>query len=90
MTVATVGLDDQDPTPQATKGFGAREDADSTRQAQHSQANDTPTDVNMNAVVAREQAATITRMGDSFEANGDRRNKIADAIFAQWGLKKGE
>ena len=33
------------------------------RQAQHQQTNDTPTDVNMNAVVAREQAGTFALMG---------------------------
>ena len=43
--------------------------ADETRQAQMTESNDTPTDVNMNAVVAREQAGTYTLMGKNFEAN---------------------
>jgi len=66
--------------PEHSEGFGPAEDADATRQGQHSQSNDTPTDVNMNAVVAREQAGTLTLMGKNFEANADRRNKIFDAI----------
>ena len=35
----------QDPTPVHSQGFGPAESADETRQAQHTQANDTPTDV---------------------------------------------
>ena len=66
-----------------TYGHGPREDADATRQAQHTNANDTPTDVNMNAVVAREQAATLTLMGKNFEANADRRNKISDHLLGK-------
>lgn len=65
----------QTATPIATMGFGAREDADSTRQAQHMEANDAPVDVNYNAVMARAQAETIALMGKSFEANADLRNK---------------
>lgn len=68
----------QDPTPVATFGFGARESADETRQAQQQQANDTPTDVNMNAVVARSQALTFDALGKAFSSNQDRRDKIAD------------
>jgi hypothetical protein len=80
--MATVGLDDQDPTPQATKGFGPREDSDATRQAQHAQANDTPTDVNMNAVVARAQSITITRGSDNFELSTARLNNIFNDVAA--------
>jgi hypothetical protein len=69
--------------PQSTLGFGPRESADETRQAQHTQANDAPTDVNMNAVVAREQAGTLVLMGKNFEANADRRNKLFDAIISK-------
>lgn len=61
-------------TPVATMGFGARESADETRQAQQSFSNDTPTDVNLNAVACREQAATLTLMGKNFEANAMRFN----------------
>ena len=84
--VANTGVEDQTPT--ATKGFGAREDADETRQAQHTESNDTPTDVNMNAVVARSQAHTVDMAGKSFTANMDRRDKIADIIMAKWGGEK--
>ena len=68
------------PTPPATLGFGPRESADETRQAQHIEANDAPLDVNLNAVVAREQAGTFALMGKNFEANADRRNKIFDLL----------
>lgn len=73
-------------SPLFTRAFGTSEDVSSTRQAQHSQSNDTPTDVNMNAVVARAQAGTLVRMGESFEANADRRNKIADDKYANLKL----
>lgn len=64
--------------PGSTYGFGPRESADETRQAQQTVANDAPTDVNMNAVVARVQASTFALMQANFEANADRRNKIFD------------
>ena len=67
-------------TPPSTLGFGPREQADETRQAQQSVSNDAPTDVNMNAIIAREQGATAVLMGKNFEANADRRNKIFDVI----------
>ena len=73
--------------PESSSGFGGRENADETRQAQHTNANDTPTDVNMNAIIAREQGGTFTLMGKNFEANADRRNKIFDALSP--GLLKG-
>ena len=73
--------DVQDPTPVHSQGFGAAESADETRQAQQTQANDTPTDVNLNAVVARSQAETLVLMGKNFESNADRRNKLADQLM---------
>lgn len=71
----------QAATPLPDRGFGSYESALETRQAQHQQANDVPTDVNMNAVFGREQGATLVLMGKNFEANADRRNKVADFIF---------
>ena len=62
--------------PEHSEGFGPAENADDTRQAQHSQANDTPTDVNMNAVVARSQALTFDIAGKGFTANQDLREKL--------------
>lgn len=67
--------------------YGARSAADDTRQAQQSVSNDAPTDVNMNAILARAQGETITLMGKNFEANADRRNKIFDLIAQRDGLK---
>jgi hypothetical protein len=72
----------QDQTPVATMGFGAREDADSARQAQHMAANDTPVDVNFNAAVARSQVLTVDALGKSFVANQDFREKIQDRFLA--------
>ena len=77
--VTTIGTQDQ--TPVATMGFGAREDADSTRQAQHGLVNDMPVDVNMNAIFARSQATTIDAMGKSHEANMDMRQKLQDRLL---------
>ena len=72
------------PYSEPTRGFGAIEDADTTRQAQHSNANDTPTDVNPNAVVARSQALTFDIAGKNYEAGADRRRILADAILTQF------
>lgn len=70
-------------SPPSTFGFGPRENADETRQAQHQMANDSPVDVNMNAILARSQATTIDAMGKSFEANMDFRQKLQDRLLAK-------
>ena len=69
--------------PEAGTGFGARESADETRQSQQSFSNDTPTDVNFNAIVARSQALTVDVLGKNFEANADLRQKWADQKFGK-------
>lgn len=69
--------------PGSTYGFGPRESADETRQAQHALANDAPVDVNFNAIVARSQALTVDAIGKNFEANGDLRQKLQDRILAK-------
>lgn len=76
----------EDSTPVATKAFGQREDADATRQAQHMEANDAPLDVNMNAIVAREQALTFTVAGQQFTSNSDFRQKVQDRFLAKVGV----
>lgn len=75
----------QDDTPVASKGFGPREDADETRQAQHQMANDEPTDVNFNAIVARSQALTVDVAGKEFAANSDFRDKVQARYLAKVG-----
>lgn len=65
-----------------TYGYGPRENADETRQAQHTQANDTPTDVNVNAVVARSQTLTFDLAGKNFEASAARRRDLFDHMGA--------
>lgn len=71
----------QDQTPQHSQAFGPAEDADTTRQSQHTQANDTPTDVNLNAVVGRSQTLTFDIGGKNYEAGADRRRIMADAML---------
>jgi hypothetical protein len=61
--------------------YGPGVAADETRQAQQVQANDTPTDVNMNAVVARSQALTVDMAGKGFTAMQERRQILADEIL---------
>ena len=73
----------QTATPVATMGFGAREDADTTRQSQHMEANDAPVDVNMNAVTARVQAGTFAIMGGNFEAHANILNKLQERFLAK-------
>lgn len=63
--------------------FGPGVDADATRQAQHMAANDTPVDVNFNAIVARGQALTVEALGKGFVANEDLRQKYADRVFGK-------
>lgn len=84
-------------TPSRFDPYGPNALADETRQAQMTNANDTPTDVNVNAVVGRVQTSafvaqqeTLTLMGKSFEANADRRNKQFDdaAIWRSGNLGK--
>jgi hypothetical protein len=74
--------------------FGPVESADETRQAQHSVSNDAPTDVNFNAVLARQQAQTTALAGSEFEAASVRRANAADSaterrqILADQGIGK--
>ena len=70
-------------TPSRFDPYGPNALADETRQAQMQQANDVPTDVNFNAVVARSQALTVDIAGKDYQANGDLRQKYADAKFGK-------
>jgi len=63
--------------------YGAKEGTADTRQAQQSFSNDTPTDVNFNAVVARGQALTVEVLGKGFVAAQERRQIIADEMMRQ-------
>jgi len=45
--------------------------------------NDAPTDVNMNSVVAREQASTFTQAGRGFIAAQESRTRLWDVIAAK-------
>jgi len=64
-------------------GFPHGANADETRQAQHTTSNDTPTDVNFNAIVARSQALTVDALGKQFAAAADRRTILADAAMGK-------
>lgn len=70
-------------TPSRFDPYGPNALADETRQAQMTESNDTPTDVNMNAVVARNQALTVQEAGNIFVSNNDLRQKIADFKFSK-------
>lgn len=71
-----------EPTPPSTLGFGAREQADETRQASQTFANDTPTDVNFNAIAARSQALTVNLAGKSYELGHTRLQMIQERFIA--------
>jgi hypothetical protein len=68
-------------TPSRFDPFGPAANADETRQAQHSNSNDSPTDVNLNAVVARSQALTVDIAGKNYESASARRQILADAAL---------
>lgn len=61
-----VNAGSQVSTPVATMGFGAREQADETRQAAQTLSNDMPVDVNPNAVVCRSQVLSVDVLGKNF------------------------
>ena len=67
--------------PMHSSAYGPIEDADATRQSQHTISNDAPVDVNNNSIIGRSQALTVDALGKAFASNQDRRDKIADAIF---------
>ena len=71
---ALVGAPDQST-------YGSKEGTADTRQAQQSFSNDTPTDVNFNAVVARSQSLTVDVLGKGFAAAQERRQIIADQLI---------
>lgn len=72
-----------DSTPEHSQGFGPAEDADASRQAQHSVSNDAPTDVNLNACYARNYAETASRRADAFERAAARHNLVAEAVLGK-------
>jgi len=76
-TVALQGQ--QDETPVATKGFGAREYADTARQAAGNAMTVDPFDVSMKNVFTNSQALTVDSLGKSFVGTEDQRGKIANA-----------
>lgn len=73
--------------PEPSAGYGAREQADDTRQAQQTVSNDAPTDVNLNAIIAREQAGTFTLLGKNFEASAMRFNGLMGHVAAELAKK---
>lgn len=67
-----------------SNAFGPVEAADAARQAQFTRSDDSPTDVNNNAVLARSQALTLDVFGKMWSGNADRREKMADAGVGQF------
>lgn len=76
-------------TPVATMGFGARETADETRQAQHREANDAIADVQMNDIFSREQAGTMVIAGKGFASEANRLDTMANANLDWREIHKG-
>ena len=74
----------KDTMAEPSNVFGPVENADETRQSQHSRSNDSPTDVNNNAILARSQALTLDVFGKMWSGNADRREKMADAGVGQF------
>jgi len=72
---------EQDNSPQHSQGFGPAEDADATRQGQHTVSNDAPTDVNNNASLARFQGLTAALAAEGGRQNSERRHIIADGLL---------
>lgn len=70
-------------TPSRFDPFGPNAYADEARQSEFTNSSDTPTDVNMNAIVARSQGLTVDIAGKNFEANADLRQKYADFKFGK-------
>ena len=64
--------------PAGSGGYPHDANADETRQAQHQFSNDTPVDVNFNAVTCRSQALTVDALGKGFAAAQERRQILAD------------
>jgi len=62
--------------PEVSSGFGARESADETRQAQQGIVNDAPVDTNFNAVLARVQGGVMAQMSINAQTNADLRDKL--------------
>lgn len=73
------------PFSEPTRAHGPVESADATRQAQQSFSNDTPTDVNFNAVVARSQSLTVDMAGKGFVSAQERRQILADQVLVSKG-----
>jgi hypothetical protein len=71
---------------ETTRAYGPVEVVDDTRQAQMQVANDAPVDVNPNAIIARDQALITQTLGHSFQANQDRRDKIADIALGRLAI----
>lgn len=72
-------------TPVATLGFGAREDADQTRQAGHGIVNDAQIYANPNGILVNSQMLSIDMLGKGMIASQERRQIIADFLLS--GLK---
>ncbi len=78
------GIDNNtDPNPVHSNAFGAAEDSDATRQAQHGLTNDTPVDVNRNALLAAEQGRAIAQMGTQAVAAAARLEMISQSVAAK-------
>ena len=69
-------------TPVATMGFGAREQADETRQASQGILNDAELDVNFQQVMVRSQALTVDIAGKDFVTGHKRLDMIQERFLS--------
>ena|SRR3990167_10549971 len=83
VTQPIVDAASQVATPIATMGFGAREQADETRQASQGLLNDTPMDVNANAFVQKSQILTFDVLGKEY-ASGAKIRDMVDTANTDW------
>jgi len=72
-------MDNPDPTVGKPTPYTPEMASSRALQASDSMADDSPTDVNANAAVARVQVQTTTLIGSEFGASAARRNTAADA-----------
>jgi len=66
------------PVPDTPAPYTPEMESSQTLQAQHTRSNDSPTDVNANAALARVQAQCTARIGEEFQAAAARRTALFD------------
>lgn len=71
---------------QPSNAFGAKEYADTQRQAAANSMAVAPVEVSLNDILVAEQGGTMVLMGKNFEAGASRRNSLFDHVAALLGV----